>query len=52
MQVCLDEAKEGWSNEMIVELNSNNVEDLNENVERTKAWMKQWMMDQQKNQSK
>lgn len=45
MQVLLDEAKEGYAEEIVVELHSNEIEDMESNVERIVAWKKQWEKD-------
>ena len=42
MQVILENARELYPNEMIVELKSNTTADLDSNVERIKAWLAQW----------
>mmetsp|Transcript_47687 Transcript_47687/g.118103 ORF Transcript_47687/g.118103 Transcript_47687/m.118103 type:complete len:185 (-) Transcript_47687:207-761(-) len=42
MQVVLDEAKEAYREEIVVELRSNTLEDLESNVERAAAWVQQW----------
>jgi broad-specificity NMP kinase len=41
MQVLLDEAKEAYSETMIVELQSNNEEDQTSNVHRIASWLKE-----------
>lgn len=42
MQVLLDEAKESYAEEIVIELQSNEVEELESNVERVVAWRKAW----------
>lgn len=41
-QVCLDEARSSYPAEIVVELPSNTVEDMESNVERAKAWAAAW----------
>ncbi|KAK9760458.1 factor activating pos9 [Basidiobolus ranarum] len=38
MQVVLDEAREGYRQEIVVELNSNSIEEMEENVDRVRQW--------------
>jgi adenylate kinase len=42
MQVILDEARESYAEEVVVELPSNSVEDIESNVQRAVAWMQAW----------
>jgi len=42
MQLILDEARESYADEIVVELQSNTVEDLDSNVERTLGWLRSW----------
>jgi adenylate kinase len=42
MQVILENARELYPEEMIVELKSNTTKDLDQNVERIKTWLEQW----------
>ncbi|KAL7524206.1 hypothetical protein ACHAWF_000862 [Thalassiosira exigua] len=42
MQVVLDEAKESYDAEIVQELPSNTVEDMESNVERCRQWVEQW----------
>ncbi|OZJ06154.1 hypothetical protein BZG36_01043 [Bifiguratus adelaidae] len=39
MQVVLDEAKASYAEEIVIELQSNSVDDMEENVERTRQWV-------------
>ncbi len=60
MQVCLDEAREGWApqdedgemdpaaSSIVIELQSDSIEDLESNVERTIQWAQQWIKDNAK----
>jgi adenylate kinase len=45
MQVILDEARESYAHEIVHEVPSNTVEDLQSNVQRVCAWCDQWMKD-------
>jgi adenylate kinase len=45
MEVLLDEAREAFDPEIVVELTSNTSEDMESNLERIEAWVKQWKMD-------
>lgn len=45
MQVLLDEAREAFDEEVVVELRSDEVEDVDGNVERIEAWIEQWKKD-------
>jgi len=45
MQVILEDAREVYPQEVIVELQSNTTEDIDGNVERIKTWLKQWYKD-------
>jgi len=42
MQVVLDEAREAYREEIVIELPSNTVEDVESNVTRTISWIQQW----------
>jgi adenylate kinase len=42
MQVLLDEAREGYKEEIVVELRSDSVEDVEGNIERIEAWVEEW----------
>ena len=48
MQVVLDEARENYAPEIVHEVTSDTIEDMNANVERVQAWIQQWMLDQDK----
>lgn len=49
MQVVLDEAKESYAKEIVVELKSNGIQDMEQNVDRIVAWYHQWIQDHQNN---
>ncbi len=42
MQVVLDEAKEGYVKEIVVELQNNTIEEMEQNIQRTQAWLSAW----------
>ncbi len=42
MQVLLDEARESYKEEIVVELKSESNEDVESNLERIEAWVEQW----------
>ena len=48
MQVVLDEAKESYAAEIVVELTSNSIEDMEQNVDRVAQWYNQWKIDHAK----
>ncbi|CAN6609663.1 adenylate kinase isoenzyme 6 homolog Fap7p [Trichomonascus vanleenenianus] len=45
MQVLLEDARESYAEEIVVELQSNTVEDMDSNVERIVGWKEQWDKD-------
>lgn len=45
MEVVLEEAREGFETEIVVELKSNGIEELEANVERLVGWFEQWKKD-------
>jgi adenylate kinase len=50
MQVLLDEARGAFDEEIVVELKSNTMEDLDANVERVAQWVEQWKKDHAKDE--
>jgi adenylate kinase len=50
MQVLLDEARGAFDEEVVVELKSNTMEDLDANVERVAQWVEQWKSDREKDE--
>lgn len=48
MQVLLDEARESYAEEIVVELRSDGVEDVDGNVERVEQWVENWRRDRGK----
>lgn len=45
MEVLLQEARESYDEEIVVELTSNTPENMESNVERIEGWVKQWKKD-------
>lgn len=45
MQVLLDEAREAYKEEIIVELRSDSAEDVEGNLERVEQWIENWRKD-------
>lgn len=45
MEVLLDEARGSYDEEIIVELQSNDIEDIENNVERVERWLTNWKRD-------
>ena len=45
MQVILEEARESYAHEIVHEVPSNTVEDMENNVERVAQWCQQWQKD-------
>ena len=43
MQTVLDDARESYKSDIIVELQSQNTEDLEENVNRIAHWIDSWL---------
>ena len=46
MEVLLDEARESYDEEIVVELWSDEAEDIESNVGRIETWFKNWKQDQ------
>jgi len=42
MEVLLQEARDSYDEEIVVELTSNNTEEMDSNVERIESWLEQW----------
>jgi len=42
MEVLLQEARDSYDEEIVIELMSNTSEDMESNVERIEAWIAQW----------
>ena len=49
MEVLLQEAKDSYDEEIVVELRSDETEEMDANVERIEAWVKQWKEDHKGN---
>jgi adenylate kinase len=47
MQVLLEEAREGFDEEIVVELQSDSLEDIDGNVERIQTWIENWKKENQ-----
>jgi adenylate kinase len=45
MEVLLQEARDAYDDEIVVELMSTNAEEMDGNIERIEAWVKQWKLD-------
>lgn len=45
MEVLSQEARESYDEEIVVELQSNTPEEMETNLERIGAWLKQWKED-------
>lgn len=45
MEVLSQEARESYDEEIVVELQSNTAEEMETNIERIEAWLKQWKED-------
>lgn len=45
MEVLLQEARDSYDEEIIVELTSNTLEEMESNIERIEAWIGQWKKD-------
>lgn len=45
MEVLSQEARESYDEEIVVELQSNTPEEMETNIERIEAWLKQWKED-------
>jgi adenylate kinase len=45
MQVLLEEARESYDTQMIIELQSDGPEDVDNNVDRIQSWITTWCKD-------
>ena len=45
MEVILQEARESYDEEIVVELTSDTPDEMDSNVERIEAWVEQWKRD-------
>jgi adenylate kinase len=48
MEVLLQEARDSYDEEIVTELTSNTSDDMESNVERIEAWVKEWKKDHPK----
>ena len=46
MEVLLHEARESYSSDIVIELRSNDADDIEANSERIEIWIKDWKQDQ------
>ncbi|KAI7693349.1 hypothetical protein KC353_g18541, partial [Hortaea werneckii] len=51
MEVLLQEARDAYDEEMVVELRSESTEDIDSNVQRLESWIKQWRKDHGKEEA-
>lgn len=49
MEVLLQEARDSYNEEIVVELTSNTAEEMDSNVERVETWVRQWKQDRSTN---
>ena len=47
MEVLLQEARDAFDEEIVIELTSNDLDEMETNVDRIEAWVKQWKTDNQ-----
>jgi adenylate kinase len=45
MQVILEEARDAYDEEIVIELQSDNSDEIDSNVERIAGWVKNWTKD-------
>lgn len=45
MEVLLQEARDAFDEEIVIELTSNTSDEMDSNVDRVEAWAKQWKLD-------
>ena len=45
MEVLLQEARDSYDEEIVVELRSDTAEEIEQNIERIEAWYNQWIKD-------
>lgn len=50
MEVLLQEARDAYDQEIVVELTSNTTDEMESNVDRMVAWIEQWKKDQESRQ--
>jgi adenylate kinase len=47
MGECLEEARENYDEEIVIELDSENIDAIDSNIHRILAWIEQWKSDNQ-----
>lgn len=47
MEVLLQEAHDSYDSEIVIELTSNTSDEMESNIDRIEAWVKQWKLDNQ-----
>jgi adenylate kinase len=45
MEVLFQEAREAFDEEIVIELTSNTSDEMESNIDRIEAWVKQWTLD-------
>ena len=45
MEVLLQEAREAYDEEVVIELTSNTSDEMESNIDRIEAWVRQWKAD-------
>jgi adenylate kinase len=45
MEVLLQEARDSYDEEIVVELQSDDLDQIDENIERIQAWIENWKKD-------
>lgn len=45
MEVLLEEARDAYDSEIVVELMSTTADEMDSNIERIEAWIKKWKSD-------
>ncbi len=45
MEVLLQEARESYDAEIVIELTSNTSDEMESNIDRIEAWARQWISD-------
>lgn len=51
MEVLLQEARDSYAEQIVVELQSNTSDDMDSNVDRIEQWIKQWKQDNAEDKS-
>ena len=45
MDILLQEAREAFDEEIVIELSSNKSDEMESNLDRIESWVKQWKLD-------